>query len=126
LADDYIEAGRRRYAVLEAARAQATADIQAHRVNGDQDAMSEAIQTLANLDADMASLNNLYSRYAASQAPPPEPSKEERLARPWNKMDWTDVVEMTRQSKHAKDIRADDPNMIAGYHEAMRRKARGE
>lgn len=41
-------------------------------------------------------------------------------------MDWQDVVDLARQSKYARDIKPDDPNMLAGYHEAMRRKARGE
>jgi hypothetical protein len=103
MTDDYIEAGKRRVAVLEAARAAAVADIQAHRVNGDQESMAEAIQTVANLDADLANLNNLYSRYTQSQQPPPEPSKEEREARPWNRMDWQDVVNLARQSKYARE-----------------------
>jgi hypothetical protein len=126
MTDDYIEAGKRRVAVLEAARAAAVADIQAHRVNGDQESMAEAIQTVANLDADLANLNNLYSRYTQSQQPPPEPSKEEREARPWNRMDWQDVVNLARQSKYARDLRADDPALLEGWREAQRRRQRGE
>ena len=68
----------------------------------------------------------LHNQYLQSQQAPPEPSPEERAARPLNRMDWHDVVEMTRASKYAKDIRPDDPAMIAGYYEAQRRRARGE
>jgi hypothetical protein len=85
MADDfYLEAGRQRLAVLEAARTAALADLQAHKVNGDRDAAAEAVQTIANLDVEMQNLGGLYQRYQASQNPPapPEPSPEERAARP--------------------------------------------
>jgi hypothetical protein len=124
--DFYIAAGRRQMAVLEAAKASAQADLQSHRLNGDQESAAETIQTIATLDAQARELTALYNQYAASMAPPPEPSAEERAARPISRMDWSDVVEMTRQSKYAKNIRPDDPNMIAGYNEAMRRRQRGE
>jgi hypothetical protein len=126
--DFYIEAGRQRLAVLEAARTAALADLQAHKVNGDRDAAAEAVQTIANLDVEMQNLGGLYQRYQQSVNPPlpPEPSAEERAARPINRMDWQDVTNLARTSKYARDIRPDDPNLIAGYQEAMRRKARGE
>jgi hypothetical protein len=129
MADDfYLSAGQQRLAQIEAERATALADLAAHKANHDQDSAAAAIQQIANLDVEAANLGNLYQRYHQSQnpPPPPEPSPEERAARPINRMDWSDVVEMTRQSKYAKNIRPDDPNLIAGYNEAMRRRARGE
>jgi hypothetical protein len=126
--DFYLQAGSQRLAQIEAEWAAALADLAAHRANHDSDSAAAAIQQIANLDVEVANLNSLYSRYVQSQNPPapPEPSPEERAARPISRMDWSDVVEMTRQSKYAKNIRPDDPNLIAGWQEAQRRRARGE
>ena len=128
MSDFYADSARRRLEQLSANRAAQIADLEAHRLNGDHDAAAECIQQIADLDAAKQNLTDLYSRYAQSQQPPqqPEPSPEERAARPINRMDWSDVVEMTRGSKWARDIRPDDPNMIAGWHEARARRARGE
>jgi hypothetical protein len=126
--DFYLSAGAQRLAQIEAERAAALADLAAYKANGDRESAAQSIQQIANIDVEMANLNNLYSRYVQSQNPPqpPEPSPEERAARPVNRMDWSDVVEMTRQSKYAKNIKPDDPNLIAGWNEAMRRRQRGE
>jgi hypothetical protein len=127
MADDwYVERGRQRLAALRAGRAQCIADLEAAKRDGDADAADSAIANLADIDQQERNTISLYNQYAASQAPPPEPSLEERRARPIDRMDWNDIVEMTRQSKYAKNIRADDPNMIAGWQEAQRRRARGE
>jgi hypothetical protein len=129
MADDfYLQAGSQRLAQIEAERAAALADLAAYKANHDQDSAAASIQQIANLDVEAANLNNLYQRYQQSQNPPapPEPSKEERAARPIHRMDWSDVVDMTRQSKHARDIKPDDPNLIAGWQEAQRRRQRGE
>jgi hypothetical protein len=126
--DFYLQAGAQRLAQIEAEKAAALADLAAHKANHDQDSAGASIQQIANLDVELANLGNLYQRYQASLNPPapPEPSKEEREARPWNRMDWTDVTNLARQSKYARDIRPDDPNLIAGWQEAQRRRARGE
>ena len=129
MADDwYVEMGRQRLLEINAARSQALADLEQAKANYDSDSASDAIQRVANADAERANLSNLYDQYVRSITPPAplEVSLEERRARPFSAMDWNDVVEMTRQSKYARNIRPDDPNMIAGYQEAMRRKARGE
>ncbi|MGO8923930.1 MAG: hypothetical protein ACLQF4_13460 [Xanthobacteraceae bacterium] len=129
MADDfYLSAGQQRLAQIEAERTAALADLAAYKANGDRDSAAASIQQIANLDVELGNLNNLYSRYVQSQTPqqPPEPSPEERAARPIHRMDWSDVVEMTRRSKYAKNIRPDDPNLIAGWNEAMRRRSRGE
>jgi hypothetical protein len=126
--DFYLQAGQQRLLQIEAERSAALADLSAHRMNGDQDSAAQSVQQLANLDTELRNLNDLYVRYQQSQNPPapPEPSPEERAARPTSRMDWSDVVDMTRQSKYAKNIAPNDPNLIAGYNEAMRRRQRGE
>jgi hypothetical protein len=126
LGDWYLEKGGQRLAALRAGRAQALADLELAKNNGDDDAADTAIANLADINAAEANTVQLCNQYIASQQPPPEPSKEERAARPIDRMDWSDVVEMTRQSKYAKNIRPDDPNLIAGWQEAQRRRARGE
>jgi hypothetical protein len=128
MADDnwLLQRGAERLGQINAARSQAVADLERAKSEYDDSAAMDAIQQIADLDQAAASLNALYSRYTASQTPPPQPSQEERKARTWDRMDWQDIVDMTRQSKYAKNIRPDDPNMIAGYQEAMRRRGRGE
>jgi hypothetical protein len=124
--DWYIDIGRQRLAELNAGRAQALADLELAKSNGDHDSASTALQNIADIDAAQANLGRLYDQYVRSQQPPPEPSKEERAARRISRMDWSDVVEMTRQSKYAKNIQPNDPNLIAGWQEAQRRRQRGE
>ncbi len=129
MADDfYSDVARQRFNEIAAARAQATADLEQAKASFDTEAATAAVQTIADLDAQRTNLAALYNSYVASQTPPQprEVSREERAARPWQNMDWQDVVEMTRGSKYARDIRPDDPNLIAGWQEAQRRKARGE
>jgi hypothetical protein len=41
-------------------------------------------------------------------------------------MDWHDVVDLARGSKYGGDLTPDDPNMLAGWQEARRRRERGE
>jgi hypothetical protein len=126
--DWYVERGMERLAQINAERAQAVADLEAARARYDDDGAGEAIQRVADLDAAAASINNLYYRYAASQTPPPQRvlTPEERAAKPISAMNWDDLVDMVRTSKYAKDISPSDENMIAGYYEAQRRRARGE
>lgn len=126
--DFYSRAAAQRMAMIEAERAAHLADLAAHRANGDTESAAGVVQALANVEAERQNLVNLHQQYIASQNPaaPPEPSKEERAARTFDRMDWRDIVEMTRQSKHCKNISETDPNMIAGWQEAQRRRARGE
>jgi hypothetical protein len=126
MTDWYIERGQQRLAALRAGRAQAIADLELAKRDGDADGADTAIAVLADINQQEQATIALYNQYQQSQMPPPEPSKEERAARPIDRMDWSDIVEMTRQSKYAKNIRPDDPNMIAGWQEAQRRRARGE
>jgi len=69
-------------------------------------------------------LMNLYSQYWHSQNPPvpPPPTLEERRAKPWEKMDYSDVWEISK-SKYGPP---DEAMFRAGIAEAQRRRARGE
>jgi hypothetical protein len=126
--DWYLDCGREQLNQINAERAQELANLEAAKAAYDDHSAKAAIQAIADLDAKRANLSALYSQYVASQNPPrpPEPGAEERRARSWDRMDWQDIVDMTRQSKYARNIRPDDPGLIAGYHEAMRRRRAGE
>src|SRR3974390_3227999 len=96
--DFYIDAAAKRVQQLDGERAAAQADLVAHKANGDYDSASDAGQRIANIDAEARNVEDLYSRYVMSQqrpAPPPQ-TDQERLAKPWNKMDGNDLVEMVR------------------------------
>jgi hypothetical protein len=41
-------------------------------------------------------------------------------------MTWQDGLDLARTSKYGKDLSHDDPAVVAGYAEVMRRRARGE
>jgi hypothetical protein len=126
--DFYLDAAAQRANEIAAERQAALADLAAHRANGDTQSAAQSVQQLANLQAEQQNLQTLCNDYVAAQRPPspPELSPEERAAKPWHRMDWNDVVELTKTSKWAKDIRPDDENMIRGWHEVRARRGRGE
>jgi hypothetical protein len=124
--DFYIESGKSRLQEIQVERADCLATLERAKLQSDYETAGQAVQQIANLDSEYNNLAGLYNRYVASQQPPPPPTLEERRARPIHAMDWNDIVEMTRQSKYARNIRHDDPWMLAGYQEAMRRRSRGE
>jgi hypothetical protein len=128
MSDFYENSARRRLEMLNVERQSALADLTAHRANGDSDSAAYVVQQIADIDAQQRNLVDLHQRHVASMQPPRQRpvSQEERAARPIQDMDWNDLVDMTRQSKFAKNIRSDDPWMVAGYYEAQRRRARGE
>ena len=103
------------------------ADLAASRANSDTESAASALQQLVNVRAERSNLLSLHQEYVASQTPPAprEVSPEERAARPWTAMDYSDVLEMARTSKYAKDLTWNN-DMQAGYQEAMRRRARGQ
>jgi aspartyl/asparaginyl-tRNA synthetase len=124
--DFYSQAAITRANMIEAEMAAAKADLMAHKANNDVESASASVQTIANLEAERANLTTLYQNYVQSQQPPaPEQlSDEERHARPWNKMTYNDVLELTKTSKYFKD--GWNADMQAGYVEAQRRRQRGE
>jgi hypothetical protein len=122
--DFYTAAGRRQWQILQAARAQALGNLENERLYGNEDSAAEAIQTIAVIDSQMRDLSDLHNRYAASQ-PPPEPSKEELMAKPPERMTHQDMYRILKGdggSKHG----IDDNSYLAGINEAARRRARGE
>jgi hypothetical protein len=125
MADDwYIEVGKQRLADINAQRSQAVADLEAAKVRYDSDTAADAIQRIADCDAQRANMMGLYNQYWHSQNPPqpPEPSREERMAKPLERMDYNDVYEMLKHSKYG----VDDDAFRAGIAEVQRRRARGE
>jgi hypothetical protein len=122
--DWYVEAGEQRLADINAQRSQAVADLEAAKVRYDGDSAGDAIQRIADCDAQRANLMNLYTQYWHSQNPPqpPEPSAEERMAKPLDRMNYGDVYEMLKHSKYG----VDDNAFRAGIAEVQRRRARGE
>jgi hypothetical protein len=120
--DPLIAGGRHRVAVIDAAIAAAQADLQAHIVNGDIEAIGESEQTIANLRADRQNMFNLHAEHVRSQTPPPPPTDEERAAKPLHRMDYSDVYQMLKHSKYG----VDDNAFREGIAEVGRRRARGE
>jgi hypothetical protein len=122
MSDWYIERGQQRLAALRAGRAQCVADLELARRDNDSDATDAAIANLADIDQQEANTISLYNRYVQSQQPPPPPTLEERRAKPWEKMDYSDVWEMSR-SKYGPP---DEAMFRAGIAEAAKRRSRGE
>jgi hypothetical protein len=95
-----------------------------------QDEYSEAaeMQNIANVRAERKNLVNEYNEEMVRQQPrrPEYLTPEERAARPIEKMDWSDTVELARTSRYGRNLKPDDPHMVAGYYEARRRRGRGE
>jgi hypothetical protein len=129
MADDFYDsAARERYMVLEAAKARCLADLAEHRANGDQSSAAEELQVLATLNDQQASLSRLHQQYQAEKNPPPPPRQtpEQLRAKPAEQMTWQDGLEIARNSRYGKNLDFNDPNVVAGYHEANRRRGRGE
>jgi hypothetical protein len=124
--DKYWAASERALRATSFELSRAQNDLNSAVACGDKDSASVAVMEIADLARRQENIVRLQQQYSASKQPPPMPSAEERAARPWQKMDWTDIVQMTRGSKYAKDIAPNDPNLVAGYAEAMRRRSRGE
>ena len=126
--DFYSFSARQRLQQINANRAQCLADLEQAKASADYESAASSVQEIANLEAQRQALVNLHSQYVASQQvpEPPELTPEERAAKPWDKMDWQDGLDLARTSKYGKDLRHDDPNVQAGYGEVMRRRQRGE
>ena len=90
--------------------------------------MGDAEEEMARADSREQNLVELHQQYVASQAPPEpvELTPEEKHAKPWDRMDWQDGLDLARTSKYGDDLSHNDPNVVAGYAEVMRRRQRGE
>jgi hypothetical protein len=126
--DFYFDAAAQRANQIEAELAAAKADLMAHKANSDVDSASQTVQSIANLEAEKANLNHLYQSYVVSQQPPqqPELTKEELQAKPWDRLSPDEALSFARTSKYGHDLNWSDPNVVAGYREAQRRRSRGE
>jgi hypothetical protein len=114
---------------LEAKALELKAEYLRARNAGDINAKRNAMLEIAQLEGVRQGLASGYQQHVASKTPPPAPrppSKEERAARPWDRMDATDALDMYRQSKYCKDSTWDDPHLREGWNEVVRRRARGE
>jgi len=89
---------------FQARRAALYADLAAHENNEDEMSGSQTLQELAKLEVEERAAADIYQRHLASQQPrqPEYLTPEERQARPVHRMDWTDVVDLTRQSRYQK------------------------
>jgi hypothetical protein len=96
---------------------------------GDINAKRDAMLQIAQLEGLRQGLASGYQQHVASKTPPPAPrppSKEERAARPWDRRDAQDALDMYRTSKHLKNTTWNDPHLQEGWNEVVRRKQRGE
>jgi hypothetical protein len=124
VSDFYQDSARRRLEQIDAERAAALADLGAHKMNADHDSAALTIQTIANLDSERRNIVDLHERYVQSQQPPAaeQLTDEERNARPWNKMTPDDALALARTSKYGRDLDWNNRDVIAGWHEAQRRR----
>jgi hypothetical protein len=120
--DFYVKSGNRQWEILQGARRQALNNLEDQKLFGSQDDAASALQDLATIDSQIRDLADLGHRYNQSQTPPPPPTLEERRAKPWEKMDYSDVWEMSK-SKYGPP---DEASFRAGIAEAQRRRQRGE
>jgi hypothetical protein len=118
MSDDYTRAANLQYNNLLAQRQRAQADLAEYKVQGDDNGMANAIQTLSDVDCALSNLSNLYSRYQQSQQPryAPYENDQEKLAKPVDKMTWGDVYEISRNSKYG----VNDEWFRAGMNEIRR------
>ena len=126
--DFYTFPAKQRLQQINAGRAQALADLEVAKAHSDYESAGQAVQQIADLDAQRANLVALHRQYVDSQTPlaPPELTQEEKHAKPWDRMSWEDGLDLARTSKYGRDLDASDPNVQAGFREVMARRARGE
>lgn len=126
--DFYLSAAQQRAAELEMELSAAKTDLLTYRHNQDLQAAGEAVQRIADLTTQQSNLQALCQGYIQSQQPrqPEVLTDEERAAKPWHKMDYSDALALAQTSKYGKSLDWNDPNMRAGYVEAQRRRRRRE
>src|SRR5262245_7014908 len=120
--DFYEYAARQRLQEISAQRAQALADLEQYKASADYQSAASSVQQIANLDAESRNIAALHQQYVASQTPPqqPELTREERFAKPLDRMDYFDVWDLV------KDHGADLEKFKEGIVEVARRRAQGE
>ena len=126
--DFYVDAAQKRLDQIEAARSHAQAALTGARADNDYDTAAEAVQIIADMNAQEQNLRRLHQQHVNSQAhrePAPQTPEEWRV-KPAEKMTWEDGLQVSRNSKYGKNLDFNDPNVVAGYHEVMRRRQNGE
>ena len=103
MGDFYLEAARQRQNELAAERQAALADLAAHRANGDTASAAQAVQQLANNQAEEQNLQALCNDYLQQQQGPQRPyvSEEARAARRPEEMDQEDMAQVMNQSRYS-------------------------
>jgi hypothetical protein len=126
--DFYDAAARKRYQILEAAKAQSMADLQRYQADENEHGAIEELQTLATLNDQQASLERLHRTYMAQRNPPaPLPESDgEFMAKAPERMSYADVMKITGKSKYALDPQTEARNIQQGIAELARRKASGD
>ncbi len=82
MSDFYEDAAKKRYAILEAAKARCIANLEEHRAIGNDMDAQEEIQTLATLNDQMASLQRLHQQYHEAR----NPVRHEMTEKEWEAM----------------------------------------
>ena len=124
----YAAAAQKRLQQLAVDRMKAQHDLAISLSMGDEEAAAGEIDSIAEIDAKTANLRALAQREMArnqAQTPPPQTAEQLR-AKPPEQMTWEDGLEIARNSKYGKDLDFNNPHVVAGYHEATRRRQRGE
>ena len=125
--DYYLDIAKQRVGQLEADKAELLAGLARAKVDGNDYSATEILQGLANNDQEMRNLNQLHSDYMATRNPQQVPlSREEWKAKPIERMNHEDALEVARGSKYAGNLDFNDPYVRAGLAEAAKRRARGE
>lgn len=126
--DDIAQSVERTWFRLEAESKMQAAAIDQARADGDDYALDTAVENYRAAERAKRQLLEDNQHWIASQNPqqPPQASKEERAARPWDKMNWDDALDVARTSRYAGNLRHDDPAVQAGYAEVQRRRRAGE
>ena len=65
--DFYVYAAQQRMAEIEAQRAQTLADLAQYKATSDYQSAGQAVEQIANLDAERQNIVSLHSRYVESQ-----------------------------------------------------------
>jgi hypothetical protein len=121
--DFYAKSAKRQWKAIETARAQTLAALADAKNVGDAYSGAEAIQTLADIDAQARNLAELQQKYYASQQGPAPLSDEERFHKPLERMDYNDALALARTSRYGRNLTHDDPAVRSGYLEVQRRRA---
>jgi hypothetical protein len=120
--DPGLQSGIEAWNQICAERSQAQADFDRAVYEGDASGMIEARRRITTYNGELRSLRADYNDYVAANQPPPEPSKEERAARSFDRMDRQDMWNLANSGKYGADPNA----FAAGEAEVRRRRMRGE